>query len=75
MRPPSRPVTPELPPLQFADPTVAPNLGPLIMAAPQAPGALNLADIQVLVQAVQNQGAALQALAQNFVDQNAARVP
>ena len=69
-RPRSRPVTPEPPPLQFA-----PNLGPLIMAAPQAPGALNLADIQVLVQAVQNQGAALQALAQNFVDQNAARVP
>ena len=69
-RPRSRPVTPEPAPLQFA-----PNLGPLIMAAPQAPGALNLADIQVLVQAVQNQGAALQALAQNFVDQNAARVP
>jgi hypothetical protein len=37
--------------------------------------ALNLADLQALVQAVLAQGTALQALAQNFVDQNAGRIP
>jgi len=72
----SRSVTPDPPPLQIADPEVAPDHNPLAMAAPQPPAAaLNLADIQVLVQAVRDQGAALQALAQNFVDQNAARIP
>jgi Zinc knuckle len=120
----SRPVTPDLPLLQFAVeyPEVEPDHNPPAMA--QNPGAvgvvppavvppavgggaggggaggggaggggaggggaggggaggggaggLTLAGIQILLRAVQDQGAALQVLAQNLVDQNAGRIP
>jgi hypothetical protein len=72
----SRPVTPEPLLLQVADedPEAEPDNNPLAMAVPPA-AAVNLADIQALLQVVRDQGTALTALAQGFVNQNAARIP
>jgi hypothetical protein len=66
-QPRSRPVTPTDPPLSPDAVDQGEN--------PYAIMAVNLADIQVLLQAVQAQGTALTALTQNFVNQNAARIP